>query len=118
MYGFSCSCKVYDASSLACGFADLPQVRVAMLLAGTWFVPAMIPHNPNVHFGVAPHPVVDPGNRSTYHNAQWSWGWSVNANKTQAAQRLGQQFLAAILGKKGETDPAVWWFRTVGYTQP
>ena len=118
MYDFTWSDKVYDPSFPANWFADLPQGRVAMLLAGTWFVPAMIPHNPNVHFGVAPHPVVDPGNRSTYHNVEWSWGWSINANKPQAAQRLAQQFLAAILGKKGETDQAVWWFKTVGYTHP
>jgi len=49
---------------------------------------------------------------------QWSWGWSVNANKPQASQRLAQQFLASMLGKKGETEQAVWWFKTVGYTHP
>jgi len=118
LYDFTWTDKVYDPSFPANWFADLPQGRVAMLLAGTWFVPAMTPHNPNVRFGVAPHPVVDPENRATYQNVQWSWGWSVNANKPQAAQQLAQQFLAAMLGKKGETEQAVWWFKTVGYTHP
>src|SRR5207249_1411240 len=43
---------------------------------------------------------------------------TVNANKPQASQRLAQQFLASMLGKKGETEQAVWWFKTVGYTHP
>jgi ABC-type glycerol-3-phosphate transport system substrate-binding protein len=118
MHDFTWKDRVYDPSFPANWFADLPKGRVAMLLAGTWFVPAMKPHNPQVRFAVAPHPVVNPEDRSTYHNVQWSWGWSVNANKSAAQKRLAQQFLASMVGKKGETGQPVWWFKNVGYVHP
>ncbi len=118
MYDLTWRDRVYDGSFPSNWFADLPKGRVAMLLAGTWMVPAMKPHNPQLRFAVAPHPVVDPDDRATYHNVQWSWGWSVNANKPEPQRRLAQQFLAHMLGRKGETEQAVWWFRNVGYVHP
>jgi ABC-type glycerol-3-phosphate transport system substrate-binding protein len=89
-----------------------------MVLAGTWFEPAASPNNPDWQFGVAPHPVVDPENPETYKNIQWSWGWSVNSNKSPEQQKLSQEFLAFMLGKKGETEQAAWWFDNLGYMQP
>jgi ABC-type glycerol-3-phosphate transport system substrate-binding protein len=35
-----------------------------------------------------------------------------------ADQLAAQQFIAFILGKKGETDQAAWWFENLGYLQP
>ena len=81
-------------------------------------VPAMRANNPNVRFGVAPHPVVNPDDRSTYKNIQWSWGWSVNANKPSDQQQLSQEFLAFLLGKNGESSQPAWWFSNLGYMQP
>ncbi|MCI0562746.1 MAG: hypothetical protein MN733_30055, partial [Nitrososphaera sp.] len=43
---------------------------------------------------------------------------SVNANKPPEQQQLAQEFIASMLGKKGETEQAVWWFSNLGYTQP
>jgi ABC-type glycerol-3-phosphate transport system substrate-binding protein len=118
LYDFTHTSKAYDPTFLNNWFADFPKGRVAMVLAGTWFVPAIKQNNPNVRFGVAPHPVTNPDDKTTYKNIQWSWGWSVNANKPPERQRLAQEFLAFILGKKGETEQAAWWFSTLGYTQP
>lgn len=89
-----------------------------MVLAGTWFEPAAAENNPDWRFAVAPHPVVDPENPDTYKNIQWSWGWSVNANKPPEQQQLAQEFMAFILGKQGETEQAAWWFDNLGYMQP
>jgi ABC-type glycerol-3-phosphate transport system substrate-binding protein len=108
----------YDPTFINNWFADFPQGRIAMVLAGTWFVPAMTPNNPDVRFGTAPHPVVDPDDPATYKNIQWSWGWSVNANAAPEQQQLAQEFMAFMLGKKGETEQAAWWFDNLGYTQP
>ncbi len=118
IYDFTFTSKAYDPTFLNNWFADFPQNRVAMVLAGTWMVPAMRANNPNVRFGVAPHPVVNPDDRSTYKNIQWSWGWSVNANKPSDQQQLSQEFLAFILGKNGESTQPAWWFSNLGYMQP
>lgn len=110
--------KAYDPTFINNWFADFPQGRIGMVLAGTWFEPAIKQNNPNVRFGVAPHPVVDPADKSTYHNIQWAWGWSVNANKSPERQKAAQEFLAFMLGKKGESEQAAWWFSNLGYTHP
>ena len=110
--------KAYDPGFIANWFADIPQGRVGMVLAGTWFPPAATPNNPDWEFAVAPHPVVDPEDPATYHNIQWAWGWSVNANVSSERQQLAQEFLAFIVGKKGETEQAAWWFENLGYTHP
>lgn len=115
---FTYEYQAYDPTFLNNWFADFPQGRVAMVPAGTWFEPAIAQNNPEVRFGVAPHPVVDPDDPATYHNIQWAWGWSVNANKSAEQQQLAQEFMAFMLGKQGETEQAAWWFDNVGYTQP
>jgi ABC-type glycerol-3-phosphate transport system substrate-binding protein len=118
IYDFTYVYQAYDPKFLNNWFADFPQNRVAMVLAGTWFVPAIRQNNPNVRFGVAPHPVLDPDDHSTYKNIQWSWGWSVNSSKPPDQQQLSQEFLAFMLGKNGETSQPAWWFGNLGYTQP
>ena len=118
LYDQTFTYQAYDPTFINNWFADFPQGRIGMVLAGTWFVPAMTPNNPDVRFGVAPHPVVDPDDPDTYHNVQWSWGWSVNANSPTEQQQLAQEFMAFILGKKGETEQAAWWFDNLGYTHP
>lgn len=118
IYDYTWTHKAYDPTFIANWFADIPQGRVGMVLAGTWFPPAATPNNPDWEFGVAPHPVVDPDDPSTYHNIQWAWGWSVNANASAERQQLAQEFLAFIVGKKGETEQAAWWFDNLGYMHP
>ena len=118
MYDYTWTHKAYDPSFISNWFADLPQGRVGMVLAGTWFPPAASPNNPDWEVAVAPHPVVDPDDPATYHNIQWAWGWSVNANASAERQQLAQEFLAFIVGKKGETEQAAWWFANLGYTHP
>ena len=118
IYDYTWTHKAYDPTFIANWFADIPQGRVGMVLAGTWFPPAATPNNPDWEFGVAPHPVVDPDDPATYHNIQWAWGWSVNANASAEQQQLAQDFLAFIVGKKGETEQAAWWFDNLGYMHP
>ena len=118
IYDFQYTYHAYDPVFINNWFADFPQNRIGMVLAGTWFAPAIKQNNPNVRFGVAPHPVVDPNDKSTYKNIQWAWGWCVNANKDPEQQKLAQEFMAFILGKKGETDQPAWWFKNLGYMQP
>lgn len=115
---FTYKYQAYDPTFLVNWFADFPNGRVAMVLAGTWFAPAIRGQNADVQFGVAPHPVVDPDNKDTYANIVWSWGWSVNPNKDAEQQQLANQFLAFILGKKGEAEQPVYWFKQAGYLQP
>jgi ABC-type glycerol-3-phosphate transport system substrate-binding protein len=118
IYDFQYTYHAYDPVFINNWFADFPQNRIGMVLAGTWFAPAIKQNNPNVRFGVAPHPVVDPNDKNTYKNIQWAWGWCVNANKDPEQQKLAQEFMAFILGKKGETDQPAWWFKNLGYMQP
>jgi ABC-type glycerol-3-phosphate transport system substrate-binding protein len=118
LYDFTFTYQAYDPTYLVNWFADFPNNRVAMVTAGTWFAPAIRGENPEVRFGVAPHPVVDPDNTETYSNIAWSWGWSVNPNRDAEQQQLAQQFLAFILGGKGESAQPVYWFDNLGYLQP
>jgi multiple sugar transport system substrate-binding protein len=111
-------CKAYDPNFLANWFADFPNNRVAMVLAGSWFAPAARKENPNVSIGVAPHPVVNPEDKNSFANIVWSWGWSVNANTDAERQKPAQQFLAFILGKKGDAAMPAYWFEATGYFQP
>jgi len=118
IYDFTYTYQAYDPSFLVNWFADFPNHRVAMVLAGTWFAPAIRNENPDMRFGVAPHPVVDPENPDTYANITWSWGWSVNPNRDAEQQQLAQEFLAFLLGGKGEAEQPTWWFDNLGYLQP
>lgn len=118
IYDFTYTYQAYDPTFLVNWFADFPNNRVAMVLAGTWFAPAIRGENPDVRFGVAPHPVVDPDNPETYHNIAWNWGWSVNPHKDATQQEAAQRFLAFMLGGKGEAEQPVWWFENLGYLQP
>lgn len=115
---FTYKYEAYDPTFLLNWFADFPNKRVAMVLAGTWFAPAIRGQNAEVQFGVVPHPVVDPANKDTYSNIVWSWGWSTNPHKDAEQQQLAQQFLAFILGKKGEAEQPLYWFNQAGYLQP
>ena len=117
-YDFTHVSQAYDPLFLSNWFADFAQGRVSMVLAGTWLVPAIKEQNPDVRFGVAPHPVLDPEDKATYQNVQWSYGWSVNANKSPEQQALAQEFIAFIVGKKGESAQSIWWFDNMGYTHP
>lgn len=118
IYDFTHTYQAYDPTFLSNWFADFPNNRVAMVIAGPWFVAAARGTNPDMRFGVAPVPVVDPADPETYHNIVYSWGWSVNPNKDAEQQQLAQEFLAFILGKKGEADQPVWWFENMGLAQP
>ena len=120
IYDYTYVSKAYDPTFLNNFFADIPQGRAAMVLAGTWYPGAAAPNAPNgeFNFSVAPHPVVDPDDLSTYHNISWLWGWSVNSNSPGDEQIAAQEFMAFILGKKGETEQAQYWFENLGYSQP
>lgn len=117
-YDFTFEYQAYDPTFLVNWFADFPNNRVAMVLAGPWFAAAIRAERPDVRFGVAPHPVLDPDDPTTYHNIVYSWGWSVNPNRDVEQQRLAQEFLAFILGRKGEAEQPVYWFENVGLLQP
>jgi ABC-type glycerol-3-phosphate transport system substrate-binding protein len=118
IYDFTWKYQAYDPTFLANWFADFPNNRVAMVWAGPWFVAAARGTNPDMHFGVAPTPVVNPDDKATYDNIVYSWGWSVNPHKSADQQKLAQEFLASFLGKKGEADQPVWWFENMGLGQP
>ena len=120
IYDYTYESKAYDPTFLNNFFADIPQGRAAMVLAGAWYPGAATPNAPDGQFnyGVAPHPVVDPDDPSTYHNISWLWGWSINANSPTDEQVAAQEFMAFILGKKGETEQAQFWFENLGYLQP
>ena len=108
----------YDPNFAQDWFADFASDRVAMVTAGPWFPSAIRAANPAVRFGVAPHPVVDPNNPDTYQSVMYSFGWVVNANADAARRQLAQEFLAFILGKKGEATQPLWWLEHVGVIQP
>jgi ABC-type glycerol-3-phosphate transport system substrate-binding protein len=118
IYDYTWTYEAYDPTFITNWFADVPQGRVGMVAAGTWFPAAALPNNPDFDFGVAPMPVVDPDDPETYKNISWLWGWSVNAASPEPDQLAAQQFIAFILGKKGETEQAAWWFENLGYLQP
>jgi len=108
----------YDPTFLINWFADVPEGRAGMVLAGTWYPAAALANVPDFDFGVAPNPVLDPDDPDTYHNVSWLWGWSVNVNSSDAEKQAAQEFLAFILGKQGETEQAAYWFENLGYLQP
>jgi ABC-type glycerol-3-phosphate transport system substrate-binding protein len=110
--------QAYDPTFLIDWFADVPQGRAGMVLAGTWYPAAALANVPDFDFGVAPNPVLDPDDPDTYHNVSWLWAWSVNANSPDPEKAAAQEFLAFILGKQGETEQAAWWFENLGYFQP
>ena len=110
--------KAYDPTFLNNWFADVPDGRAAMVSAGTWYAGAALANNPDFNFKVVPNPVMDPDDPATYKDVSYFWGWAVNANTDDARQAAAQTFLAFILGKKGETTQADYWFKELGYLQP
>jgi ABC-type glycerol-3-phosphate transport system substrate-binding protein len=118
IHDFTFKYQAYDPTFLVNWFTEFPNNRVAMVWAGPWFVAAARGTNPNLNFGVAPTPVVNPDDPATYHNIVYSWGWSVNPHKSPEQQKLAQEFLAFILGKKGQAEQPVWWFENMGLGQP
>jgi ABC-type glycerol-3-phosphate transport system substrate-binding protein len=108
----------YDPTFLNNWFADVPEGRAGMVLAGTWYPAAALGNVPDFDFGVVQNPVLDPDDPSTYHNVSWLWGWSVNADSPDPEKVAAQELLAFILGKKGETEQAAYWFENLGYFQP
>lgn len=108
----------YDPYFAQDWFADFANNRVAMVIAGPWFTSAIRAARPDVRFGVAPHPVVDPADQDTYQTVMYSFGWVVNANADAERQQLAQEFLAFILGKQGEATQPLWWLEHVGVIQP
>lgn len=118
IYDFTFTFQAYNPDAITNWFSDFPQEHSGMVLAGTWFVPAIQGFDPEQRFGVAPHPVTDPADRETWKNIQWSWGWSLNPASNDENRELAQEFLRFMLGGKGEADQAAWWFQNLGYLQP
>jgi multiple sugar transport system substrate-binding protein len=118
IYDFTYKYQAYDPTFLTNWFSDFPNNRVAMVWAGPWFTAAARGTKPDLKFGVAPTPVVNPDDTASYHNIVYSWGWSVNPNKSAEQQKLSQEFLAFILGKKGQAEQPAWWFENMGLAQP
>lgn len=108
----------YDPTFLLNWFADVPEGRAGMVLAGTWYPAAALGNVPDFNFGVVQNPVLDPDDPETYKNVSWLWAWAVNAASPDAEKQAAQEFLAFITGKKGETEQAAYWFENLGYFQP
>ena len=117
-YDFTYTYNAYDPYFVKDWFADFSNNKVAMVTAGPWFPSAIRTEKSDIRFGVAPHPVIDPDNPNTYQNIMYSFGWVVNANRDPEQQKLAQEFLAFILGKKGEAEQPLWWLKNVGVMQP
>lgn len=117
-YDYTHRYEAYDPYFVQDWFADFANGNVAMVTAGPWFTSAIRAANPDVRFGVAPHPVIDSDEQGTYQNVMYSFGWVVNANSDPDRQQLAQEFLAFILGKKGEAAQPLWWLEHVGVIQP
>jgi ABC-type glycerol-3-phosphate transport system substrate-binding protein len=117
-YDFTHKLNAYDPYFVHDWFADFAQGRTAMVTAGPWFTSAIQGSNPDVRFGIAPHPVTNPDDKSTYQDIMYSFGWVINANRDPEKQKLAQEFLAFILGKKGESEQPLWWWKNVGVLQP
>lgn len=114
-YDFTYKYNAYDPHFIKDWFGDFSSQRTAMVTAGPWFPSAL---QPDTRFGVAPHPVVDPNDPETYQSIMYSFGWVVNANLDEEQRQLAQEFLAFILGKKGEAEQPLWWLENVGVMQP
>ena len=117
-YDFTHTYSAYDPYFVTNWFSDFANNRVAMVTAGPWFPSVIRAERPDVRFDVAPHPVVDPADPDSYKNVMYSFGWVVNAHADPAQQQLAQEFLAFILGKKGEAEQPLWWLEHVGLIQP
>lgn len=117
-YDFAHVYEAYDPYFVQDWFAEFASGKVAMVTAGPWFTSAIRSANPEVRFGVAPHPVTSPDDSSTHQNVMYSFGWVVNANSDPERQQLAQEFLAFILGKKSEVEQPLWWLENVGVIQP
>lgn len=117
-YDYTHKLNAYDPYFVKDWFADFANGRTAMVTAGPWFTSAIQGVNPKVRFGVAPHPVTNPDDKSTYQDVMYSFGWVINANRDPEQQKLAQEFLAFILGKKGEAEQPLWWWKNVGVFQP
>lgn len=114
-YDFTHTYHAYDPYFNKDWFTDFSNNRVAMVTAGPWFPSTQ---QEGTRFGVAPHPVVNPDDPDTYQNIMYSFGWVVNANLDDEKNELAQEFLAFMLGKKGEAEQPLWWFKNVGLLQP
>jgi ABC-type glycerol-3-phosphate transport system substrate-binding protein len=117
-YDFTHVHRAYDPYFAQDWFSDFANDRIGMVTAGPWFTSAVRAQSPEIRFGVAPHPVVDPEDPAAYHNVMYSFGWVVNASIDPEQQALAQEFLAFILGKKGEAEQPLWWLEQVGVLQP
>ncbi len=117
-YDYTHIYRAYDPFFFEDWFTPLPEGKVGMVAAGPWFPSVIRAQRPDLRFGVAPHPVTDPENPETYQNIMYSFGWVVNANSDPDQQALAQEFLAFILGKKGEAAQPLWWLENVGLLQP
>jgi ABC-type glycerol-3-phosphate transport system substrate-binding protein len=118
IYDFTYEYQAYDPTFLVNWFTEFPNNRVAMVLAGPWFAAAIRAENPDVRFGVAPAPVVDPEDPETFDNIVYNWGWSVNASSDAETQAMSQEFLAFLLGKNGDAEQPLYWFENIGLLQP
>ena len=114
-YDFTHTSQAYDPNFVKDWFGDFSTQRTAMVTAGPWFPSALAA---DTRFGVAPHPVVDPQDKATYQDIMYSFGWVVNAKLDDEQRLLAQEFLAFILGKKGEAEQPLWWLENVGVIQP
>lgn len=117
-YDFTHVHRAYDPYYYEDWFSGFAEGRVAMLAAGPWFVSAIRGVNPDANIGIAPLPVVDPDDPTTYRNIMYSFGWAVNPNRSEEQQHLAQEFLRFMLGGRGEWEQAAWWFENVGLLQP
>ena len=117
-YDFTYTYHAYDPNFVQNWFSYFANNQVGMVTAGPWFPSAIRTENADVRFGVAPQPVADPDNPTAYKNVMYSFGWVVNANRDPDQQKLAQEFLAFILGKKGEAEQPLWWLKNVGVMQP
>ncbi len=117
-YDFTHTYKAYDPYFVTNWFEDFASGRVAMVTAGSWYPSVIKNINPEIDFGCVPHPVTNLDNTDTYHSIMYSFGWAVNAGAEPELQKTGQEFIAFILGKKGEIEQANWWLENVGMFQP
>jgi len=117
-HDFTYKYNAYDPNFVKDWFADFANNNVAMVTAGPWYPSVIKTINPDIKFGVAPHPVLDPENPKTYKDTVYSFGWVVNAARDSEQKILAQEFLAFILGKKDQKEQPLWWLKNVGVLQP
>ena len=88
IYDFTYTYQAYDPTSFKTGLLTSRTTAMVWQVPGSWARPLT---DPNLNFGVAPLPVVDPEDPATYQNVV-TGGWSVNANKSDEQQQLAQDF--------------------------